>query len=286
MTASQVAQSAGWMPSGQRRIGVRLCNDPPVFYFSALPQSFETAARTAANVPQQCVCFIVGTASSLDSGARMRRLRGAYRKLTASCSNATIIVATNSYGDLRRLARRGIHAVFANPGMFVDEDVFRPRPEIEPEFDAVISGSVSAKEWHLLRDIETKLRSRKPNGPQCPKEASAVLAQFRVGLCLSNDVEAVTASIECLLAGLPIVTVPLSPGEDRYFDIDTAIKVHPDPRQIRDCVAMLKARNMPRDYVRSRTLNVIKRDRERFSRFVDGLREELIRVKSRSSLRH
>ena len=79
------------------------------------------------------------------------------------------------------------------------------------------------------------------------------------------------SSMEYLLAGLPIVNTPNLGGRDLYFSPDYCITADADPDSVRDAVLELKARNIPRGYIRAQTLEKIKPDRERFLNFLSEL---------------
>ncbi len=54
------------------------------------------------------------------------------------------------------------------------------------------------------------------------------------------------ASMEYLLAGLGVVSTHSTGGRDVYFDPDYCITCDPTPEAVRDAVAELRARNIPR----------------------------------------
>jgi glycosyltransferase involved in cell wall biosynthesis len=82
-------------------------------------------------------------------------------------------------------------------------------------------------------------------------------------------------SIEYLLAGLPIVSTRNIGGRDVYFDPEYCITTEADPEAIRAAVLELKARRIPRDHIRRRTLARIDADRQRFLDFLSALSVEL-----------
>jgi glycosyltransferase involved in cell wall biosynthesis len=107
-----------------------------------------------------------------------------------------------------------------------------------------------------------------------PDRVNAVLAQSRVGLCLSAVEGAMRAAIEYLFAGLSVVSTPSIGGRDVYFDDEYCIIADPDPRSIREAVNALVARAVPRDYIRARTLKRVEADRARYIAFVQSLIDE------------
>jgi glycosyltransferase involved in cell wall biosynthesis len=81
------------------------------------------------------------------------------------------------------------------------------------------------------------------------------------------------SSMEYLLAGLPIVSTPSEGGRDLFFDPEYCLIVPPDPRAVRDGVAALKARQIPRERVRQKTLAKIEPQRRAFLALLDDFLE-------------
>ena len=79
------------------------------------------------------------------------------------------------------------------------------------------------------------------------------------------------ACAEYLLAGLPVVTTPNKGGRDFYVDDDFCVTVPADPRDIAAAVAALKARAIPRQAVRERTMRRIEAERARFVDLVNAI---------------
>ena len=107
-----------------------------------------------------------------------------------------------------------------------------------------------------------------------PHQVNEVLAQSRVGLCLSAAEGAMKASIEYLFAGLPVVSTPSLGGRDLYFDDEYCLIAEPDPRSIRDAVQALIRRGVPRERVRARTLARVDADRAKYIAYVQSLIDE------------
>jgi hypothetical protein len=78
-----------------------------------------------------------------------------------------------------------------------------------------------------------------------------------------------------MLAGLPIASTFNRGGRNVYFDREYCILTEPDPNAIRAAVQDLKARRIPRDYIRQRTLAKIGADRHRFLAFLRRLSVEV-----------
>jgi len=283
-----------------------LSADPPIIYVRPRPQPFGLAGLLARRNPGRPFTCIVRTMWTIEDDQQFAELAFVQDRFRAHHPHVRIIVAANTPGELQRLQAAGIESVFANHNMFVDERIFRPLPRIERIYDAVYNANFSPfKRRHLARDIARcvhigyvadptakddmapQLRAAMAELPQHdflngiagtqvlrlkPGEVNRVLAQASVGLCLSEKEGPMVASVEYLLAGLPVVTTPNSGGRDRYFTADTAVTAEPNPRAIREAVEALKARDLPRQLVRRKTLRLIERDRDAFNSFIERLR--------------
>lgn len=184
--------------------------------------------------------------------------------------------------------------------------MFRPLPDIEPKYDAVYNANLSAFERRHLaalipscihigyiadpskrHDPVTEVARTRAKLPHhdfanavddfgsrrlSPNRVNKTLALARVGLCLSAAEGAMTSSMEDMLASLPIVSTPSLGGRDRYFHPETSLIVDPNPRAVRDAVAALVARNIPREYVREKALAMIAPQRRAFNDFIASLR--------------
>ena len=100
--------------------------------------------------------------------------------------------------------------------------------------------------------------------PLAPAEVNVVLNRARVGLCLSAAEGAMFASMEYMLAGLPVVSTPNLGGRDFFFDPDYCLTVPANAGAVRAAVESLVARNIPASYIRSRTLARAERERGHF----------------------
>lgn len=91
------------------------------------------------------------------------------------------------------------------------------------------------------------------------------------GLCLSEVEGAMYASMEYLLAGLPVVTTPSIGGRDHFFHPDYALSVAPDPAAVRDGVAAMIRRAIPRAQIRAAVLDRVRAERLRFLDVLHGI---------------
>jgi glycosyltransferase involved in cell wall biosynthesis len=104
-------------------------------------------------------------------------------------------------------------------------------------------------------------------------EVNRIYNQSSVGLALSAVEGAMFSSMEYMLSGLPVVSTANRGGRDVYFDDDFCITTEADPRAIREAVAALKDRKIPRHYIRERTLEKVERDRARFRELLSAVVE-------------
>ena len=213
-----------------------------------------------------------------------------------------LIMLASAPDEVETLSRYGEPALLLNHNLTISEATFRPLPGSEIEFDAIYTARpVKGKRIELAAAIDrVAYISHIPFAPD--NESAEVLAGMRalapahtilnrwdgakpislnvtevnqaynraaVGLCLSAIEGAMLSSMEYMLAGLPIVSTPSLGGRDFFFDPEYCLIVPPDPRAVREAVAALKARQIPRDYVRQKTLARIEPQRRAFLALLD-----------------
>lgn len=100
------------------------------------------------------------------------------------------------------------------------------------------------------------------------------LNRAAVGLCLSEAEGAMFASVEYMLAGLPVVSTPSTGGRHVFFDDDYCLTADPDPRSINEAVQALKARKIPRAHIREKTLARLQPHRDRLVDLVNRILDE------------
>jgi glycosyltransferase involved in cell wall biosynthesis len=250
--------------------------------------------------------FLVMSAGTIEQPGSSAALAAVARSYVADHPRHRLTFLCNTPRETELMRAEGHAVVTLNQNCLVDDAVFRPISDIEPIHDAVYNARLSPEKRHELAVEVDKLalvyfynayegppqafherhsryvamlptarfiNALTPDGCQhLPKsEVNRVLAQSRVGLCLSFFEGGMLASIEYLLAGLPVVSTPSLGGRGQYFDDEYCLVVPPDPRSIRDAVQALVARNLPRDYVRAKTLARVEADRARYIALVQGL---------------
>jgi glycosyltransferase involved in cell wall biosynthesis len=250
--------------------------------------------------------FLVMPTSTVELAGTRAWLAGNARSYLADHPRHAVTFLCNTERETELMRAEEFAAVTLNQNCLVDDAVFRPLPEIEPAHDAVYNARLAPVKRHeLATGIESlalvyyycaedgpppvfherhaRYRAMLPGArfvnPLTPEgcqwlpkpEVNRILAQSRVGLCLSAAEGAMLVSIEYLLAGLPVVSTPSLGGRDRYFDDELCLVVPPDPRSIREAVQAMVARNLPREHVRAKTLARVEADRRRYIALVQEM---------------
>jgi len=97
-----------------------------------------------------------------------------------------------------------------------------------------------------------------------PDQVNDCINEARCGLCLSDAEGQMFASIEYLLAGLPVVSTPNYGGREKLFPHDYSIMCNPDPVHVATAVRNLIRRAIDPLAVRAATLDLIRPHRQRF----------------------
>ncbi|AYO83198.1 glycosyltransferase involved in cell wall biosynthesis [Methylobacterium sp. PvP062] len=287
--------------------GLFLSLDPPIFCAQPQPRPFGAASYLAARFPETPFVFLHAVTHSLERPTFALSVAQHYRRFRKAHRRARLIVMANTPGEEELLRRFGVDVYLAPQNMFVDETMFHPIVDRPRTYDAIYNAQlVPIKRHELARLVPscayvTKLFGRwsphlkkaqlhkfvhgLPRGHVIINEIEAdnvvfmdhvqvneAMASAHVGLCLSKLEGAMYASIEYLLAGLPVVSTRSKGGRDTFFHPDTTLIVDDNPRAVQEGVAAMKARAIPADFTRSTTLRLMAIERERFNTFIDGLR--------------
>jgi glycosyltransferase involved in cell wall biosynthesis len=201
--------------------------------------------------------------------------------------------------DERELAAHraaGLDAILCNHNAFLDEDLFTPGDDAK-QYSAVYTAAIVDWKRHELarlidscvhitygRDrfteretldqlaaLERLMPSHRFPNPIVdgrlmrlqPREVAMLLRQSRCGLCLSAEEGAMFASMEYLLAGLPVVSTPSAGGRDTFADSAYWLTVAPDAEAVADGVRQMIARDIAPERIRSTTLTRIMEHRAR-----------------------
>lgn len=301
-----VRSSSRWTP-GSPVMGSFLSVDPPIFCCQPRPAPFGAAEFFAAHHPKEPFVFLVPVTMSLERPTYALSFAAQCRRFGRAHPHARLIVMANTIREERVLGRLGVDVRFAPQNMFVDERMYHPLPGRRRRFDAIYNAQLAPMKRHdlarlvpscayvtklfetwspgLKRAQLARFVKSLPQRHEIVNETTAdavvpmdhvgvneAMASAHVGLCLSKLEGAMYASVEYLLAGLPVVTTRSQGGRDVFFHPDLTLVVDDDPRAVQDGVAAMKARAIPPEHIRATTLRLIRTERQRFNAFVDDLR--------------
>jgi glycosyltransferase involved in cell wall biosynthesis len=189
----------------------------------------------------------------------------------------------------------GLSAVFCNHNAFVDERRIRLVRPGRRTHDALYLARLSPfKRHHLAKAIPSLYLIGRPR-PGERAYGDGVLRDLQhahwveavrysrlthhfsraaVGLCLSRAEGAMYASIEYLLAGLPVVSTRSLGGRDVFFDPEFVTIADDTPESVWDSVQTLKSRGLSAQAIRKATIPRLQRHRERFDALINGILTE------------
>lgn len=208
----------------------------------------------------------------------------------------------NAEPEHRMMTARGLGSAWVSHNAFADPEVFRPLPDRPKRFDAVYDARVCPFKRHELaagvRSLslvtsrvdrfhdEAYVRSVREllpgahwrNDPLDPTwrslsgpEINEAINEARVGLCLSAVEGAMFASVQYLLAGLPVVSTASRGGRDAFFDPECARIVPDDPAAVAEGVREMASCPLPPGEIRRRTLERIAAHRDRLFELLDAI---------------
>lgn len=287
--------------------------DPPVFLTGIVNLDYLGIARPFSQTPAAAnsdAGFIVFPTWTLERTGFVEAIRADYDAYRASFPRHKFRFLGNTYHEAQLLGAQGLPAMFLNKNFTVSDRTFRPLPDIEVEFDAIYNARYIREKRHELaalvprvaylaysesraervasfQEIHRQIGERTPDHVLLNEVAdgrpvtldregvNAALARAAVGLMLSAAEGSNYASMEYMLAGLPVVSTPSIGGRDVYYDPDFCLVCDPDPVAVRDAVATLIKRDIPRSEIRARALARIGPARQRFLELIDTLLHEL-----------
>ena len=288
-----------------------LSRDPPIFVTGmAFESMLGIAPAFGRSYRHRPAAFMVYPCWTIDDPNRSAEVIEAAMAHQADHAEHELVFLCNTAAEKERLARGGLNARLLNKNFMVANAIFRPLHDAPVEFDAVYNARfdprkrhelasaiekvgylayrcASAGEYDAQRKLLARILERNPAhallNPSkkglpvrlTPEGVNAALNRAAVGLCLSSVEGSNYASMEYMLAGLPVVSTPSVGGREIYFDHEYCTICDPDPVAVRDAVEAFKARNIPREYIRARTLAKIEPERRRFLALVDDLSDRL-----------
>lgn len=250
----------------------------------------------------QTVHILVSLSWNQDDPLHIEQLTQWYTRHMRRYPRHNIIFLANSHAEYNILKSSGFNTVFVNSNAFVSPDIFKPLPESEKRFDAVYDSRISPFKRHMLAARINNLalitassptyldkqyiRSVMDNLPQVYffnnplsadykwmslSEINTAINQSHVGLCLSEAEGAMYASMQYLLAGLPIVSTKSRGGRDEFFSPEYARIVADTPEAVADGVREMRNCPLSAEEIRCRTLDKIEQHKKRFFELIDSL---------------
>jgi glycosyltransferase involved in cell wall biosynthesis len=236
---------------------------------------------------------------------RIERLIRLRRRLQRMGDIRITFFATDA-AELAHLQGAGLPALHVNNAAFLDERIFRPLPERHKKFDAVYDARLSRFKRHPLAAQVPNLalitylfdaqvdpdyraavepivaRSHVFNGDPfrnlyrrlSTREVNECLNQCAVGLALSREEGAMYASMQYLMAGLPVVSTPSEGGRADFYHPDYVRIVDPEPRAVADAVAELRECKLSAEEIHARSMAIARVHRQRLFRCVDEIYAE------------
>ncbi len=234
----------------------------------------------------------------------------AYARAKVALPGHEFLALTASETESWLLARLGVPSLLGNGLIFTDERVWKPSPPIVPGlrvYDAVYSARLAPSKRHELASAvkslllvyphsltasETEAYERVlailPHAFFANHEAGKgsyvkfdaanmvrLLGHAQVGLCLTKVEGCMRASIEYMLAGLPVVSTKSTGGRDRYLMGPHCRIVPDDPDQIAATVRALRDAALDRRRVRAYVAQLLAFDRYNFLSQLNRIAERL-----------
>lgn len=207
--------------------------------------------------------------------------------------------------QLEQLSASGISTVLCSNTALVDEARYYPIPGAVKHHDAIYDARLSPfKRHHLAEEVQglalltapsndpedapyaADIRRRLAHAHWCnppfdaeyrsfgPEEVNREINGARVGLCLSATEGGMYASMQYLMAGLPVVSTPSVGGRDLFYHPDYALIVESTPTAVADGVRrMAKCAISPLE-IRERTLEKVRQHRANLIALVDRICSE------------
>ena len=213
-----------------------------------------------------------------------------------------LIFMANTETERLMLTDAGLETAWVSSNAFVSPVIFRPLPESQKRFDAVYDARINHFKRHNLAagikslalitacypDHHNEPYTRSIMGllPQAYlfndplkadykflslPEINAAINQCRVGLCLSAVEGAMYASMQYLLAGLPVVSTTSIGGRDEFFSPDYVSIVADNAQTVAAGVTQMRDCPVKADEIRLRTLDKIEQHKTRLFELLDSI---------------
>jgi len=272
------------------------------FWHRRLPDELDVMLAMPASLKQVPCTMLLTPHWTLENPEEIEALRTLLDRAKTACPLMRHVIFCNTEKEQRNVQPLGVSSVFLNQNALADERIFKPLGRGPAEFDAVYNATfVEWKRQSLASDINSvalvgymyhadqtasALRRLKLSLPRAvilnpvvdgklqwldPPAINKALNRAKVGLCLSAEEGAMYASIEYLLAGLPVVSTPSIGGRDVFFDPLYCRIVDATPASVRRAVEELAALNFPRSLIHEKTLEKLRPHRAKFTQLVQTL---------------
>lgn len=279
-----------------------LRRDPLVTFSSAEIGEIPLLRLTAAlpelfDVPRGL--HLVHYTHTLEAWQAPDNAAAAYARAKAALPGHEFLALTASETESWLLAQCGVPSLLGSGLIFADERIWKPVPPMFPGlrvYDAVYSARLAPKKRHELASAVKSLLLLYPHSlteseeeayrrvkailPDAyfanhaagqgrymkfkPDDMVKLLAHAQVGLCLTEVEGCMRASIEYMLAGLPIVSTKSTGGRDRYFFGPQCRIVPDDPDRVAAAVVELRDAALDRRRVRGHVAQLLAFDRYNF----------------------
>lgn len=285
-----------------------ISSDPLIIYtldwvFNVVPLALLQILRESRQIP---VHILIGLSWAHDNARNINALKVWQNKLWDKFPNLKIITLANSKEEYRMLKNAGVQTALVNHNTFISPLVFRILPETKKCFDAVYDARIDPFKRHQLaagikslaliairheqyhdpaytRRIKSILtQAYWFNDPLAadyrrmnPPEVNAAINQCRVGVCLSEVEGAMFASIQYLLAGLPVVSTKSRGGRDEFFAPEYVKIVDDNAEAVAEGIKEMCRCPMPPEEIRRRTLQKIDVHRDNLFELLDTICDDM-----------
>ncbi|NER84256.1 MAG: glycosyltransferase family 4 protein [Leptolyngbya sp. SIO1D8] len=219
-----------------------------------------------------------------------RMLRMKLHLITAKRKGIDTYLVTNTKQENFYRKIFGVKGFHCMHYVYVNENHYQIL-DVEKKYDAVYTAQMAKfKRMHLAKSIKNlfiltykiqqnegfDLHSFCPdlshayyNKAWCGvEEKNRVYNQSRVGLCLSKEEGPMLASLEYMLAGIPVVSTKSSGGRDQYYDSEYCIIVKDTAEAVKNGVKEMMSRSIDPLHIRAKTLMKLDKERDRYIDFV------------------
>lgn len=261
------------------------------------------AARfMAEHLKDTVALFVVARWWSLATGGAIEALVREYREHTRRYPAHHFLFLCNDDLELQLALRAGVPAALGPTNALVDEKIFTIQADVRAEYDSVYVAQMFPYKNHYLCQalrrpafIYTKMAGieeeyfryvqrinptavylnhlESPTGEYkrfTPAEVATALNSAAIGLCLSWLEGGMYASMEYMLCGRPVVTIPSVGGRELFYSEDYWIRCDSNPPAVGRAITDLLARSIPPSQIREDILGKQRKYRAALFDAIDG----------------